>query len=146
VIGGPIPHGFRSSSGVKLLGNVEDHCLADVYKERNVGVLPFFGIASEGPKLKLIEYMAARLLVLSSPECLVDYPELVAWRDYVPIGSVEETARILLEIPTNPKRFARIAENGHRLVMTRYRWPILLKQYVKFMKRMRSRSPNSRVG
>ena len=64
VVGGPVPRGFSSNSRVKFLGPLDNGSLLRVYGEANVGILPFFGTITEGPKVKVSEYMAAGLCSL----------------------------------------------------------------------------------
>ncbi len=134
VVGGPIEPWFFSRGIVKFLGPIDDDSLRDAYREANVGLLPFFGIRAEGPKLKLLEYMAAGLLVVSSPEGVQGYPELVAWKHYVPASSEKELVDVLREIRSRPELFVKIAEEGHEFAMTHYRWPVVLGKYVDFLR------------
>jgi glycosyltransferase involved in cell wall biosynthesis len=138
VVGGPIPTGLRPSRRMRLLGHVTDSLLRRTYNQANVGLLPFFGTRTGGAKSKLIEYMAAQLLVISSPEGVEYLPELVPWVHFVPAASAEEMAQLISTIPRDAKRFRRIAMNGHKHVMQRYRWRILLRSYLRFIEDLRS--------
>jgi glycosyltransferase involved in cell wall biosynthesis len=140
VVGGPIPTGVRPSRRMRLLGHVSDSVLRRAYSQANVGLLPFFGTRTEGAKSKLIEYMAAQLLVISSPEGVEYLPELVPWVHFVPAASVEEMAQLISEIPNDAKRFEQIAVTGHKYVMQQYRWQKLLKSYLRFIEDLRFRN------
>jgi glycosyltransferase involved in cell wall biosynthesis len=137
VVGGPIPAGLRSSRRMTLLGHVSDSVLRRVYGQANVGLLPFFGTRTAGAKSKVIEYMAAQLLVISSPEGVEYLPELVPWVHFVPAASVEEMARLIARIPNDAKRFELIAVTGHKYVMHQYRWQKLLESYLRFIEDLR---------
>jgi len=139
-VGGPIPAGFRPSRRMRLLGRVSDSVLRRVYSEANVGLLPFFGTRTGGAKSKLIEYMAAQLLVISSPEGVEYLQELVPWVHFVPAASIEEMAQLISEIPNDAKRFEQIAITGHKYVMQQYRWQRLLKSYLGFIEDLRLRN------
>jgi glycosyltransferase involved in cell wall biosynthesis len=140
VVGGPIPTGVRPSRRMRLLGHVSDSVLRRAYSQANVGLLPFFGTRTTGAKSKLIEYMAAQLLVISSPEGVEYLPELVPWVHFVPAASVEEMAQLVSEIPNDAKRFEQIAVTGHKYVMQQYRWQKLLKSYLRFIEDLRFRN------
>jgi glycosyltransferase involved in cell wall biosynthesis len=133
IVGGPVPRTSRSTSRVQFLGHLDDAALLRAYQDTNVGILPFFGVHAEGPKIKLLEYMAARLLVISSPEGVEGYPDLIAREHYLPVGSVEEMAPLLRGIAGDSDAYAEIAERGCELALTKYRWPTLLVDYVNFL-------------
>jgi glycosyltransferase involved in cell wall biosynthesis len=133
VVGGPIPAGLQPSRRMRLLGNVSDSLLRRAYGQANIGLLPFFGTRTSGTKSKLIEYMAAQLLVISSPEGVQYLPGLEPWVHFVPATSAEEMAQLISIIPRDPKRFKQIAMEGHRHVMQRYRWRKLLGSYLRFI-------------
>ena len=137
VVGGPVPEELSSSANVKLLGVLDDSSLLHVYREANVGVLPFFGIPAEGPKVKLLDYLAAQLLVISSSNGVEGYPDLVPWEHYIPAQSVEELGRLLKGIPARAAVYAQIAKEGHEFAMLNYQWPALLAQYITFMEKLR---------
>lgn len=137
VVGGPIPDGMRSHSNVKLLGSLDDSSLLHVYRETNVGILPFFGTPAMGPKVKLLDYLAASLLVISSSEGVHGYPKLVPWKHFVPVQSIEELGRLLKDIPARAAVYAQIAKEGHEFAMLNYHWPALLAQYITFMEKLR---------
>jgi glycosyltransferase involved in cell wall biosynthesis len=137
VVGGPIPDGILARDNVKLLGSLDDSSLLRVYREANVGILPFFGIPAMGPKVKVLDYLAASLLVISSSEGVEGYPKLEAWKHYVSARSVEELAKLLQEIPGKAELYARIAKEGHDFALLNYNWPNLLTKYVAFMEKLR---------
>jgi glycosyltransferase involved in cell wall biosynthesis len=134
VVGGPVPREFWENENVKFLGFLDDASLLQVYGGANVGVLPFFGIPAEGSKVKVLEYMAAQLLVVSCPEGVKGYPDLVPWEHYVPVASLRDMKEALMEIPREPHLYAKIARRAHRLALARYQWPRLLRDYLSFLK------------
>jgi glycosyltransferase involved in cell wall biosynthesis len=138
VVGGPIPTGLRPSRRMRLLGNITDQVLRQTYRDANIGLMPFFGTRTSGVKSKLVEYMAAHLLVISSPEGVKYIPDLVPWVHYVPASSVEEMAQLISTISHDARRFARIAATGHKHVMRRYRWQRMLRSYLRFIEDLRS--------
>jgi glycosyltransferase involved in cell wall biosynthesis len=140
VVGGPIPTSLRPSRRMRLLAHITDSLLRQTYNQANVGLLPFFGTRTGGAKSKLIEYMAAQLLVISSPEGVEYLPEFVPWVHFVPAASAEEMAQLISTIPCDAKRFKQIAMKGHQHVMQRYRWHILLRSYLRFVENLRSKS------
>jgi glycosyltransferase involved in cell wall biosynthesis len=133
IVGGPVPKEFSSSEKVRFMGELDDISLLRVYRDANVGTLPFFGIPSEGPKVKVLEYMAAQLLVISSPEGIQGYHDFVAWQHYVPVSSLEGMKEALMSVRRAPELYAEIARRGHRFAMAHYKWPDLLKQYLSFV-------------
>ena len=137
VVGGPVPDGIRSINNVKLLGSLDDSALLEVYREANVGILPFFGIPAMGPKVKLLDYLAANLLVISSSEGVHGYSKLEPWKHYVPAHSIEELTKLLEEIPKKVAFYTRIASKGHDFALVNYNWSALLTQYVDFMEKLR---------
>lgn len=140
IVGGPVPEGLSSSANVKLLGFLDDSSLLQIYRETNVGVLPFFGIPAEGPKVKILDYLAAQLLVIASSDGVQGYPDLVPWEHYVPAESIEQLVSVLNEIPNKALDYAQVAKEGHEFAVLRYQWPMLLKLYVTFMQELRSDS------
>jgi len=136
VVGSPVPR-IASTRNVRFLGQLDDASLLRLYNDANVGVLPFFGIPAEGPKIKLLEYMAAQLLVISSPEGVQGYPELLACEHYVPAASVEELKQVLMNIQRSPERYGSIVKKAHDFVITNYRWPTLLVRYLNFVNSLR---------
>jgi glycosyltransferase involved in cell wall biosynthesis len=146
VVGGPLHPRFSSSEKIKFMGHLSDQSLLQVYRESNIGLLPFFGISNQqGPKLKLLDYMAAKLLVISSPEGVEGYTGLIPWKHYVPARNPKEMAHILSDIPLNTRRFVGIARNGHRFVLSRYRWSTLMQRYMAFMENLREKDGSSVV-
>jgi glycosyltransferase involved in cell wall biosynthesis len=137
VIGGPVPTSLRTSRRMRLLGPVGDELLGRKYEEANVGILPFFGTRTAGAKSKLIEYMAAQLLVISSPEGIEYLPGLQPWVHFVPASSIDEMAQLISIIPRDAGHFRQIAIEGHKHVMERYRWRKLLKDYLLFVEGLR---------
>ncbi len=137
VIGSPRPRAVSSNGRVRFLGELDDISLLQVYRDSNVGILPFFGIPAEGPKVKLLEYMAAGLLVMASPEGVQGYPDLVAWEHYIPVGSVEELKQALMIIQRKPDLYSAIAKRGHEFVMAHYQWSVLLRETLTFMETLR---------
>jgi glycosyltransferase involved in cell wall biosynthesis len=140
VVGGPIPTELQPSKRMRLLGNISDRLLRQAYGQSNIGLLPFFGTRTAGAKSKLIEYMAAQLLVISSPEGVQYLPGLEPWVHFVPATSAEEIAQLISVISRDPKRFRQIMMEGHRHVMQRYRWRKLLRSYLRFIEDLRSKS------
>lgn len=139
VVGGPIPSWAPAKGRVKFLGNLNDQSLLETYKRANVGVLPFFGIASGGPKVKVLEFMAAQLLVISSPEGVDGYPDLEPGMHYVQVESVREMVKSLSIISHNPQKFANIARRGQTFALSRYRWHKLLTPYIEFLQNLSSK-------
>jgi glycosyltransferase involved in cell wall biosynthesis len=137
VVGGPIPSSLHPSKRMKLLGSLSDALLRRAYGRANVGLMPFFGTRTTGTKSKVIEYMAAQLLVISSPEGVEYLPTLVPWVHFVPASSVDEIAQLMSIIPRDAERFKQIAIEGHKHVMERYRWQKLLKDYLRFVEDLR---------
>jgi len=138
IIGGPVPKELASNGKVRFLGQLDDPSLLEIYKDANVGILPFFGIPAEGPKVKLLEYVAAQLLVVSSPEGVQGYRDFVPWKHYVPVDSFREMIEVMSDISRTPKFHAEIAKRGQRLAMTRYKWPDLLSPYLNLMQKLRT--------
>ncbi len=134
IVGSPVPQNLLAKR-VRFLGQLDDASLLRLYDDANVGVLPFFGSPAEGPKIKILEYMAAQLLVISSPEGVEGYPGLVAWEHYVPAASVEELKRVLLNTRVGDiaGQYARIVTRAHDFALTHYRWPNLLQDYLNFV-------------
>lgn len=142
VVGSPVPRN-PSTKRVRFLGQLDDLSLLRLYGDANVGILPFFGIPAEGPKVKVLEYMAAELLVVSSPEGVQGYPELLAWEHYVPAASVEELKQVLMNVQRGADRYARIARKAHDFAVTHYRWPDLLAGYLNFVNTLRASEDRS---
>jgi glycosyltransferase involved in cell wall biosynthesis len=133
IVGGPLPAEVCSNLRVSLLGSLDDESLGRVYCDSNVGVLPFFGVSAEGPKVKVLEYMAAGLLVVSSPEGVEGYPGLVPGEHYVRVESTNQLVKALDEIPRLQGPHAEIARRAHEYVMSHYRWADLLRPYLAFL-------------
>jgi glycosyltransferase involved in cell wall biosynthesis len=133
IVGGPIPADVCSNLRVSLLGSLDDESLRRVYCDSNIGVLPFFGVSAEGPKVKVLEYMAAGLLVVSSPEGVEGYPGLIPGEHYVRVESTNQLVKALDEIPRLQGPHAEIARRAHEYVMSHYRWPDLLRAYLAFL-------------
>jgi glycosyltransferase involved in cell wall biosynthesis len=138
IIGGPVPKELPRTRNVRFLGQLDDPSLLEIYRDANVGILPFFGIPAEGPKIKFLEYMAEQLLVVSSPEGVQGYRDFVPWKHYVPANSLREMMEAISNISRTPKFHAAIAKRGQRLAMTCYKWPDLLSQYLSFMQTLRT--------
>jgi len=138
IIGGPVPKELASNGKVRFLGQLDDPSLLEIYKDANVGILPFFGIPAEGPKVKVLEYAAAQLLVISSPEGVQGYRDFVPWKHYVPVDSFREMIEVMSDILRAPNFHAEIAKRGQRLAMTRYKWPDLLSPYLNLMQKLRT--------
>ena len=140
LVGGPIPASVPPNLSLSFLGTLDDDSLRRVYRESNVGVLPFFGIPAEGPKVKVLDYMAAGLLVVSSPEGVQGYPELVPDRHYVSVGSTVELVQALDKIRGSQEAYAEIAKRAHAYVMSHYDWSDLLRPYVAFLENLAHRA------
>ena len=117
VTGGPAPP-RRMHPSIVFAGAVSDAELAALMKRADICLSPTF--SGGGTRLKILEYMAARKPVVTTPkgmeglECLNGRELVVADAEHFP-DAVEDLVR-------NPARAQALADAAHRLVTTCYDW------------------------
>ena len=128
ICGGPVPSGSFHHSMV-FAGIVPSPV---PYMHRaNICIAPLF--SRSGTRLKILEYLAARKAVVSTPKGA----EGLACRSGTHLlkAQPEEFAATVLELAENPERAATLGQAGYDLVRSLYDWRAIQPSWNKVLNR-----------
>lgn len=122
---------FKEAKNVILLGQISDEEKLELYKISDVALNPM--ISGSGTNVKMLDYMAAGLPIISTPVGsrgldLENYSEAI-------ICDISEFPAKIRQVLQDKELYARISRNGHKLVKEKYDWKKIVDEMTMKMER-----------
>lgn len=109
---------YKRIKGIKVLGPVED--VREVYKKSHLLLAPVFW--GKGTRLKVLEAMASKTPVVSTPEAIEGISGIEAGRHVLVGENPESLARQTVRLLGDQKLQKEIADRSYHLVKENYHW------------------------
>lgn len=131
----------RVPSNILLCGKVDEDCKGVLIRLANVAINPV--ACGSGSNLKLAEYLANRIPVVTTPFGARGYTVESGKEAIVcELPEFEEHIRILLK---NPDLQNSLAESGYRYAKSKLDWSLLSRRYDEVLRREVFRAPQKRL-
>lgn len=144
VVGGPaemirdaIRRNGSKTENISFLGRISQEKLDLLYREAIIGLLPYFRSSRHtSQRIKALEYLSNRLLVVASPSGVDGFEGLTEGLHYILANNREDMISRLEEALLNHARFAQIADAGRNFVIQNYTWEKVAEPYLNLIEQL----------